>query len=621
MFLKWLSCPGLRKITLSVPCVAGPWSDRPMTGVFSCFAASSIWIVVICGCLLSQAAFATQITVSLDRNPVPLSESFTLTFAADEEPDGDPDFAPLEANFELLSQGKSSQASIINGEFKHQLTWQVQVLAKKPGTLEIPVIHFGGDQSKPFSVTITNGAVQSRHGGDANIFMEAVADPPNPYVQSQVILSIRVLSRVAFSGDLGQPEVADAIVEKLDEDREYTTVRDGVQFKVDERRFVLFPQKSGRLTVGPVNLNAQIAASGGAGYQQFFMSPNRRQRLHTDPVHLDVRPIPAQFTGKHWLPAANIELTEVWSPAELEATAGEPLTRSVTVKAEGVGVGMIPELQGPDLSVKDARQYPDQPATREERTNDGLISFREQKVALIPNHSGSLKVSGLEIPWWNTRTDRMEIARLPERTLTVLPSTQAPVPQPAATTEEKPVKPLSPDSASKNANALDDNHAQADRLWFWLAVLMGSGWLLSALAWWFFSRRPDSKPLAIQHPQSSVSDQPQIAAVRRACETNDPGDARKAFDSWVLARWPGATADEIERFMGERLLRQSRILSENLYSAQAGAAPWQGGDLRNAFDDYLKDSSVKSQGSSSKPGLQPLFPDLIKGSDGPSSRG
>jgi len=370
-------------------------------------AASTGWLTggLLVGLIaMANPLLAAEIQLSLDRNPVPINESFTLTFTADAEPDADPDFSPLEDQFEILHQGQSSQFSIINGRASRQVTWQLQVIAKQPGALQIlPSIAFGSDRSRPFSVTVTNGAVRGKQGGEASLYLEAEAEPKNPYVQAQVILSIRVLSRVAFSGDLSQPEVPDAVVEKLDEDREFVSLRDGVQFKVNERRYAVFPQKSGRLTIGPINLTAQLAAGGG-GYGPFFRPSTRQQRLHSDPIDLNVRPIPAQFTGKQWLPAASLALDDQWLPAELKAPGGEPLTRTLTVKAEGITAGMLPDLAAAVPASGDLKQYPDQPVTREDKTASGLVSQRQQKTALIATRPGAYPAPAVEIPWWNTRT-------------------------------------------------------------------------------------------------------------------------------------------------------------------------------------------------------------------------
>ena len=65
-------------------------------------------------------AYATTISVTSERNPVTLNESFQLTFSATETPDGDPDFSILESYVEILNQHKNSNTSIINGQFQHQ---------------------------------------------------------------------------------------------------------------------------------------------------------------------------------------------------------------------------------------------------------------------------------------------------------------------------------------------------------------------------------------------------------------------------------------------------------------------------------------------------------------------
>jgi hypothetical protein len=44
------------------------------------------------------------VSVSIDRNPVNLQESFQLTFTASDDPDGEPDFSPLDKDFEILNR-------------------------------------------------------------------------------------------------------------------------------------------------------------------------------------------------------------------------------------------------------------------------------------------------------------------------------------------------------------------------------------------------------------------------------------------------------------------------------------------------------------------------------------
>jgi tetrahydromethanopterin S-methyltransferase subunit F len=534
--------------------------------------------------LWAHPVLAAQIEVTLDRNPVPINESFTLTFTANESPDDDPDFSPLQANFEVLNQSQSSQMSIVNGRATRHISWQLQVMAKKTGTLDIPSIAFGQDASRPFAVTVTHGAVTGKQGGEANILLEAEAEPKNPYVQAQVILTLRVLSRVAFNGDLGQPEVSDAVVEKLDEDREYVTLREGVQFKVNERRFVLFPQKSGRLTIPSVNLTAQV---GGSSFGPFYRPSTRQQRLHSDPIDLEVRPIPAQFTGQHWLPATNVELTEQWQPASLKVPGGEPVTRTLMIKAEGAGVGQLPEMNSMDLPVADIRQYPDQPVSRESRTESGLVSQREQKTALIATRGGRYTLPAMEVPWWNTVTDQMEVARLPAHELTV-----SAVAGEAAAPAASPTTPASvaPDATDQALVKAEPPNATSDR-WFWLALLCGLGWLLTGLAWWRSRLSSENTESLPRENPAAESERQLIRALENACKANDPKAVRHAFDRWAESRWPDLPAGNRHLQWNGALRGKLDELNRSVFSAEDGLA-WSGAEFLKVFKAFVADQDV-----------------------------
>ena len=548
--------------------------------------------------LLALPIVAAQIEVSLDRNPVPLNESFTLTFTASESPDDDPDFTPLQTHFEVLNQSQSSQMSIVNGRATRRISWQVQVMAKQAGKLEIPAIDFGKDRSRPFAVTVTHGAVTGKQGGEASILLEADAEPKNPYVQAQVVLTLRVLSRVAFSGDLGQPEMPETVIDKLDEDREYVTLRDGVQFKVNERRYVLFPQKSGRLIIPSVNLTAQLGAS---SFGPFFRPSTRQQRLHSDPIELEVRPIPSQFTGKHWLPATRVDLREEWQPASLEVGSGEPVTRTLTIRAEGAGVGMLPELTGSELPATELRQYPDQPVTQEGKTDTGLVSQRQQKTALMAARGGRYALPALEIPWWNTVADRMEIARLPEHELVV---SQADVENKAADTSPVQAATHGGEFATPvvaPAEAVGPLLSVTRNPWFWGSITCGLGWLVTAL-FWIRSRAAQGK---VQKKAPPKTESQWSRALELACRANDAKGARQAFDEWAKQRWPEIPPGYTELQLDTVLRSCLSELNRCLFSARHDG--WNGSSLLHAMRQYVSEPNTMLKNKKNKYDLAPLY--------------
>ena len=157
-----------------------------------------LWLVLIG--ISFHPALAADITASVDRNPVSIDESFKLYFTASDTPDGDPDFAPLEQDFSILNQSQSSSSTWVNGDYSKTIRWTLEVTAKKSGNLVIPAIQFGSDASKPVPIVVNQGATTGDDAvkPDEEIFLEVKATPEQPYVQSQVIYTIRLYRRVDY---------------------------------------------------------------------------------------------------------------------------------------------------------------------------------------------------------------------------------------------------------------------------------------------------------------------------------------------------------------------------------------------------------------------------------------
>ena len=531
---------------------------------------------------------------SLDRNPVPINESFTLTFAASVEPDGDPDFSPLSAKFEILHQTRGSSYSMVNGSIVRKYSWQLQLMAKEAGTLEIPALAFGKDRSRPIKVTVVwgGGARNRAQGPDGaqdgpGILVELDAAPRNPYVQAQVIVTVRVLSRMAFSGDLGQPEVPGILLEKLDPDRQYTAVRNGLQYRVDERRYAMFPQKSGALTVPPVDLTGEYVDPSNP-----FPRPGQRKfRLRTEQIALEVRPIPEAFTGKTWLPASKLVLKETWKPDTGPLVVGDAVTRSVSLKADGASSGMLPEIES-GAPAQAFRTYPDQPVLKEDKTGSGLSSVREQKMALIPLNAGTYQVAGIEVPWWNTVEDRLEIARLPARTLVIAAGDPKASPSAAAPPEaELPViqaqdsreqgAPL-PETATLDVTLKDP--------WFWVSVGLGVLWVLTLFYFWWtrstIRRTPSGSIREIKGAEPSAA---LLSAVREACRQGDQTLIRSTLDAWSRAFWPQLSDEERLRALKNLIGKPMQDLERSLYGGERGK--FEGNLLWSALEQGLSRKS------------------------------
>lgn len=514
--------------------------------------------------LLLLLAFAwpawADVDVSVDRNPVQLNETFQLVFELDESPDRDPDFSALQNDFQVLGNSRSSSISIINGDYRRSVKWTLQMMAKKAGDLEIPPIRFDDKISKPLKITVKPASPTSLP--DDQLALEMRVDRAETYVQSQIILTLRLLSAVDIAayqfGDLAIDNL-DTVAEPLGDVRQYQTHVGNRAYLVLEKQFALFPQQSGKLEVSPVLAEVRLPSR-----QSFdpFRTGGEVRRLRSSAVSVEVKPIPAEYHADYWLPAHKLELRENWQGSPDKLAAGEPVTRSLTLVADGLTAAQLPEL--PLENVDGVKQYPDQPLLDNHRSGDGIRGSREQKVALIPGNGGRYILPPIEVPWWNLDTGRTEIARLPAREIVVkdAPETTSP----SAPENGKPVV----ESAAPAAT-------ESKSLWPWLSLALACGWALSTLYWWFIGRR--AKP-----GRSAVAESASLRRARRdlerACGRNDAVAARDALLAWgraLLAPREIANLHRLCELLGTPLASQVDELNRCRYAP--GHGDWRGEDL------------------------------------------
>jgi hypothetical protein len=518
--------------------------------------------------------FAAQIGVSFDRNPVSLDESFQIIFTANDTPDSDPDFSPLEQDFEILGQSQSSNSSWINGRSSKTIQWTLNVMAKHPGSLVVPAVKFGDDESQPASIMVTQAAANKAINTDDDLFLEVEANPQSPYVQSQVLYIVRLYRRVDIAqAALNEPELSDAVVEKLGDDSNYNTQINGVNYLVTERKYAIFPQKSGALTIKPLMLTAEVMASSRPNFNGFFNSQmTKTRKISSKSVTLDVKPAPATFTGKHWLAAEQLVLKEEWSGDNQQMRVGEPLTRTLTLLAKGTTVGQLPELNTGKTDAQ-LKTYPDQPVLREQKKTEGLIAFREEKIAIIPSKAGFYKLPAIEIPWFNSQSQKMEIAKIPETTITAL--------EPAGTLPDMaaPVASAPVEQSQKAEEATPIiTQPQQQNTWFWVALFLGAGWL-ATLAY-LLIKRPVKKPAA-EKSAAEIRLEDSIKHLKKACADNNATAAKDALLAWGRQKYGAASLGAVAEHSDARLRDEILHLNHILYGKAAGQ--WQGKKLFQAF--------------------------------------
>ncbi len=531
-----------------------------------------IFITLTC---ITAPLLAAEISVSIDRNPVNLNESVQLTFSATEEPDAAPDFSPLENDFEILSQSQQQSTSIVNWSKTKTIQWILTVMPKRAGTLMIPAIRFGRDSSEYSTLIVNKAPIQPNNA--ENLFLQVSVNTKTPYVQEQVLYTLKLYRKVQISqAQLTEPALENAVIEKLGEDSNYRAQYQGESYVVTERRYAIFPQQSGKMTIAPLELTAGIVlANSNPRFNGFFnRQRTRTKRVSSQAIELDVQSKPLEAGKYPWLPAKQVLLQEKWSNDALQVKVGEPITRTITLQVIGATSAALPQLSNTHIPAN-LKSYPDQPTRQDQALVDGMVALREEKIAFIPSQVGHYTLPAIEVHWWDTQTQKMQIARIAERTLIAIAGDNT-VTQPPRQTSTQPVITASPKTIDKTAIT----NQPANNIWFWLSLFFAGAWLITLV---YFLTRKAKKPKQVT-AKSIEKSSAAIKKLKQACLTNKPILAKDALLQWGREQFNVSNLTQIAKQCDTNL--QNEILALNIVLYSNKSSIWQGHSLWEAFKTF-----------------------------------
>jgi hypothetical protein len=551
---------------------------------------------------------AANITVTASRNPVTLDSSFHLIYEADSSVDDDPDFSPVYKDLDVLSSSQSTNMRSINGNWSLKKSWDLTVIAKDVGRFTIPAINFGKDISPAIQITVSNSTSPgpSTSTGQATIpakiFLEASIDKKTGWIQSQFIYSVRLFRTVNITGaSLTEPETsdADAIIQQLSEDR-YQSTRQGINYEVIERRYAIFPQKSGILKIKPITFEGRINATQPRSiFDQFRMS-GQLKRLRTKAIEVTVKAAPETINLQDWLPASDVQLVEEWSADIQNLTAGEPVTRTIMIAAEGLTSLQLPELEFEDIN--GLKQYPDKPILENKQSDTGITGFKQVKVALIPARVGTYTLPEIKLHWWNTKTNSKEVAIIPQTVINAIAGSD---------TENSNTTPTpAENNIAQNEKVQTDNKTAISvapdlsdqAYWKWLTAFFAIAWLYT-LVLLLKKSNTGNKKSKHRTVHSTVSAR---VAVEKNARKNNPKKTKTALIKWAQLSYNDeelSNLTQISRHCSDLLSQQIRQLNNALYSPEKPS--WNGKDLLIAFKN--EQSLMNKQPDKQISTLKPLY--------------
>jgi hypothetical protein len=515
-------------------------------------------------------------TARIDRNDIQLEETVNLVLRVDtNDPAGKPDLSVLNNDFHLLSNSQSSRHMVTNGRTQSWTEWHITLMPKHIGQLHIPAITIGKESTRPIDLRVTQTSKSDQQ--TQAVFLESELSQQRVYVQQQLLFTVRIFNAVQLDGmSLTPPELDQASI---------------------ELRYAIFPEQSGELLIPELIFSAEQRTSRQSRYGFSHGTPVRKI---TQQHNIQVLEQPANTLSQPWLPAQSVSLSESWSSSDKPLEVGESITRTIQLTATGTQPQLLAPINFDDIN--GAKQYPDQGETESSESNEGIISTRRDSVAIIPTQPGPLILPAIRVHWWNTQTQKLVEAVLPEKTINVIASADT-------ATSTTPVTPPIPTSGNETQTSAATT--SQGLIWKALSVCLALGWLTTLLRWRRFKKQHISRSaIAESHKVSSpASEAKAFKQLEQACINNQSQDVRTAMLNWAQLQWPQQALqnlDDVVRAAGDAgFEKEVNNFVQNLYS-QSSDHPWQGKTLLTILKKLRKQAAHKKGGHSSKE-LPPLY--------------
>lgn len=379
------------------------------------------------------------------------NEQFRLTYNLNKE--GKDIRLPSEMDgFEILfgpSVSSSYSTQIINGKSTSQSSFSYTyiLVAPEEGTFTIAPasITVSGSNYKSNSLQINvlppdkeadksqsnqNSSPSASSSSSAEIkktdaFIRTEVSKSSIFEQEGFMVTFKLYTtlNVVNFGKIEFPEFEGFLVEELD-------VPSNQQLQLEHydgrnyytavlRKTLLFPQRSGKMTIPSGKLEMVFSVPSGKKVSSFFgmqeVNVDVKKPMITNPVTINVKALP---TGKpSSFKGAVGSFTFTPSISTQKITANEPVT--ITLKISGTGNQKL--MQNPEVEFPSNFELYD-PTIENELTAgaNGLTGTRKIEYLVIPRYEGDYSIPPIEFSYFDINSQSYKTAKSPSYSLTVL---------------------------------------------------------------------------------------------------------------------------------------------------------------------------------------------------------
>ena len=413
-------------------------------------------ILFICSMALTALAQDVEFKASAPAQVI-VGKPFQLTYSVNQRAK---DLrAPEFTDFDYIAgpyTSQSSSTSFVNGKrtSSFTLTYTYTLMASKEGTFTIPpaTIKVDGEQYTSNGVRISvlppdqpsnasaasqptsnSGSGQTAKGGQtsnstsdlsSNIFMRTLVSKTKVHEQEAILLSYKLY----FAGvDVAQltnntrlPEFKGFLKQELEIGEIQTELEhyNGRNYQTAVLyRTLLFPQRSGDITIDPAQFEALLRVQNRAQvrsiFDDFFNSYTTATKALTSPgvtIHVSALPAgkPTGFSGG----VGQFNISSAISSTDLQAN--EAVTLTLTIQ----GAGNMKLLKTPAVDWPEGFEVYDPKVTNNFRNStSGVSGTKTIEYLAIPRAGGTYAIPPIQFSYYDTQADDYKTLTTPEYTL------------------------------------------------------------------------------------------------------------------------------------------------------------------------------------------------------------
>jgi hypothetical protein len=386
--------------------------------------------------LSSFAGFAQDVKfeAKASKHEVKIGESFQLSYTLNSS--GNNFRAPtLTDNFKVYSgPNQKSSMSFVNGKMSASLSFSYILFPIKTGEFIIEPARIEVDGEKISSNAIKIKVVEDKttskqksspqqkknsssrkdksQGVSDKLFLRLELSDNKVYNGESLVASYKLYNQLNIGGITGQklPDFTGFYTDEVDIGQNFNASRQIIDGKVFEvytlKKYVLFPQRSGKLTLNPFEIEAKVRKRSNKPVQSFFgpryKMVEKNVPLKSNSATVNVKALPSPP------PSFNGAVGDFKFTPKLDnniVNANEAI--NLTLEVSGMGNINLIELIDPEFPA-DFEVYDPKINLSSTNTGTNLRGNKTWEYLIIPRHEGEFEITVPPFTFFNPRTGKYE---------------------------------------------------------------------------------------------------------------------------------------------------------------------------------------------------------------------